>query len=277
MLTTLTVNHLHYKNIVSKIIGKILPNKIRVEIRQAGDIRIKCIEYTDRKGRVNWQKLDKIIGAQRNRLLCDVSVSLPKELGYKRFEDSEYKSRLCTNLAISLLCAFSKDNLSVGLIDNDANFVTLPRYLLEHTENLVVVTKRGDVYSKVEKELLLEMGAPLRISKSTDSLSKCDIIIAPEYGGETLFCEDSCLVLKTKKEKSDEGTTVLYDYFIRLPKKLSDICPESLEDTYFAAALYSIGYRYELGSFVPSICESENSMHTFSSLKKLISKVDAKT
>ncbi len=277
MLTTLTVSKPRYKNIVSKIIGKIMPNKIRVEVRQAGDIKIKCIEYTDRKGRVNWKKLDRIVGTQQNRLLCDASLNLPKELGYIRFEDGEYKSRLCTNLAISLLCVFSKDNLNVGLIDEDANFVTLPKHLLRYTDNLVVVTKKGDVYAQVEKELLQEMGAPLRISKSTDSLSKCDIVIAPEYGGDFHSFKDGCLVLKTKKGKSSKEVTVLYDYFIRLPKKLSDICPGSLEETYFASALYSIGYRYELGSFVPSICESENSMHTFSSLKKLINKVSAKT
>jgi len=209
--------------------------------------------------------------------LCDKTIVLPKELGYKRFESNEYKVRLCTNLAISLLSALSKDNLCVGLIDDNATYSTLPKYLLTYTDNLVVVTKRGDVYSQVEKELLQDMGAPIRLSKSTNSLGNCDIIIAPEHNDEKLPSKDGCLVLKTKKQKESSNELILYDYFIRLPKKFSDICPKSLEDTYFASALYSIGYRYELGSFVPSLCKANNGMHTFSSLKNLMNKEAYKT
>lgn len=277
MLTSLYIETPQYKSKLRKMLSKFMFDTMRVEIKSAGDIKVKCIEYTNRSGKVNFSKIDKEVGAQRNRLLCKATLKLPEDLGYRRFYSTEFKARLCTNLAISLLSSLSDSNLSVGLIDAHASFTTLPKYLLRYTDSVVVVTEESDIYREVNESLLHDIGAPIRISKSLNSLYNCDLIIAPEPLKGRIDTKTQAIIVTTQKPEFTVESTVIYDYHLELSEKLRSIKPKGISETYFAGALYSLLRVYCLGSKLPDLCISENKVHTPKSLKAILKNICDKT
>ncbi|MBQ8860562.1 MAG: hypothetical protein IJ015_04405 [Ruminococcus sp.] len=276
MLTSLYIKTPENCSKVKKFFSKFLFDTMYVEVKRMEDIRLKTIEYISRSGSINFKKLDKEIGSQKNRLLCNRDVALPKDRGYKRFEGSEYKERLCTNLGLSLLSALSTLNLSVGLIDENARFLTLPEYLLRYTDAVVVVSNQYEAYKEQNENLLHEIGAPIRLSKSLSSLYDCDLIIAPDGINESANTKSDALILTTRKPKAKLTGTVIYDYHIELDEKYQSIMPKGLTQTYFASALYTLTREYILGSKLPSLCVSENKVHTVSSLKVYLENIHTK-
>ena len=91
MLTALHIEKKQYKNKAVQFLSKLLKDKITVEIKTAGDVKLKCITYLSRREKVNFSKIDRIIGAQRNRLLCAEDSIIATKQGYKRFDDKLYK------------------------------------------------------------------------------------------------------------------------------------------------------------------------------------------
>ncbi len=277
MLTSLYIETPQYKSKFSKFFSRLMFDTMRVEIISAGDINVKCIEYINRRGKVNFAKIDKEVGAQRNRLLCKATLKLPKDLGYRRFYSSEFKARLCTNLAISLLSSLRDSNLSVGLIDTHASFTTLPKYLLKYTDSVVVVTEESDIYREVNESLLNDIGAPIRISKSVNSLYNCHLVIAPEPLKDIIATKAKALILTTQKPKFAADSTVIYDYHLELSDELKSVKPKGISETYFAGALYTLLRVYSLGSKLPDLCVGENKVHTPKSLKVILENIHDKT
>lgn len=277
MLTSLYISKPQYNSKITALFSRLIPDSVHVELREADGVKLKCVVYTNRGCKVNFDKIDKIVGAQRNRLLCSGDTPLPKEKGYRRFLSSQFRQRLCTNLGISLLSGLENTKLKVGLIDEDASFTPLVKYLLKYTDNLVVASNQGEVYSEVSKNLLNEIGAPIRLTRSVNSLYDCDLVIAPNRVPVGVSFKDSAVLLTTEKPSGYICSTVIYDYGVELSEKLLKIKPEGISDTYFASALYTLAHMYKLGAKVPSLCISENKVHTLSSLKFLIQNKDDKT
>lgn len=270
MLTSLYVEKPQSRSKVVNSLRKMRRDKISTQIKQSGGISVKCVEYVSYSGRVNYKRLDRIIGAQRNRLLCDKEILLPKNMGYKRFDDRGYKERLCTNLGIALLKTQENTSLSVGIIDKNAHYTTLPQDVLRYTDNVIVVSERFDIYKSVSEQLIEETGAVIRLSKNIGSLSECDIIIAPCGTEGMKAVSDKTLVLTTGDICDISGGIVVYDYTVKLPQMLSALCPKGIDGTYFLGALYSYLGVFELGSFVPRLCITKNGVHTTASLKTLL-------
>ena len=277
MLTSLDIKTPQYNSKIKQWLSKLMFDSMKVEVRCAEDIKIKHIEYINRSGKVNFKKIDKEVKAQRNRILCNKCTQLPKDSGYKRFSSKEFEYRLCTNLAISILCRLKCSNLNVGVLDADASFCTLLKYLLKYTDSVVVVSGETDIYKEVGEQLLDELGAPIRVSKSLRSLENCDLIISPKgLPNDAVFKEDA-VILTTMKPQKHFVSTVVYDYRIELDEPLSKLCPDCLSEVYFASALYTMCHMYKLGSLVPSLCITENKVHTPSSLKVLVQNIADKT
>ncbi|MBQ8538511.1 MAG: hypothetical protein IJ433_02550 [Ruminococcus sp.] len=277
MLTSLDIKTPEYNSRLKLWLSKLMFDSMKVELRCAGEIKLKHIEYINRSGKVNFKKIDKEVKAQRNRLLCNKNTTLPKNSGYKRFCSKEFEYRLCTNLAISILCRLKSSNLNVGVLDVDASFTSLLKYLLKYTDSVVVVSGETDIYKEVGEQLLNELGAPIRISKSLRSLENCDLIIAPKGLPSNAVIKTDSVVLTTKKPQKHFDSTVVYDYRIELEEPLSKLCPECLSQVYFASALYTMCHLYKLGSSVPTLCITENKVHTPSSLKVLVQNIADKT
>lgn len=272
MLTALHIEKKQYKNKAVQFLSKLLKDKITVEIKTAGDVKLKCITYLSRREKVNFSKIDRIVGAQRNRLLCAEDSIIATKQGYKRFDDKLYKKRLCTNLSIALLRLCKKEKLKVGFVDIDGELSFFIKYLLRYCDSLNVVTHDIKNYSEFCDELMYETGVSVRISRKFLALSDCDIIIAPDYMDFSIKLKESAVVLCTEKPKINTRYTVVYDYCITLPKELIPLKTKFLSDTYIMSALYTMKMMYDLGSIVPSLCVCENSVHTIESLKNSVLK-----
>ncbi|MBQ4128289.1 MAG: hypothetical protein IJD68_00795 [Ruminococcus sp.] len=277
MLTALHIENRKYNNALSRILGYIVGNSLKTEIKSINKHQIKFIKYTCKNNKINWQKIDKVVLAQRNRLLCSETLELPKKYGYKRFEDDEYKHRLCTNMAVSLLCSIKNADFKVGLVDKEAIHTQLVKYLLKYIDNLTVVTDKVDDYLLVAETELLETGVPIRLTKSEKAVHDCDFIIAPDGMNFSIGLKESALVLSCKKPSADLECTVVYDYTVDLGEAIEGLCPHWLDKTYFASALYTQLRIYQLGSLVPSLCVCNKGVHTILSLKAILEKQNDKT
>ncbi len=277
MLTALHIEKYQHNNALFRFLNRLCPNSLKTEIKEVNKSKIKIIEYRCRNNKVNWQKIDKEVSAQRNRLLCSSELELPKKCGYKRFDETEYKQRLCTNVAVSLLCSIKNADFKVGLVDKDAQHTALIGYILKYADNLVVVTDRVDEYQSISHNQLMETGVSVRLTKSEKAVKDCDLLISPCTTDYSHFAKDDALVLSCVKPLTNQQSTVVYDYTVNLPKSVEDLCPLWLDKMYFASALYTQLHIYQLGSLVPSLCVSNKEVQTLSSLKAILMNQNDKT
>ena len=276
MLTTLDIRTVQHKNKLLKMIAKLKKDRIDTYYRQSANLRIKCVEYVAYSESINWSKLDKVIGPQRNRLVCSESISLPQNMGYKRFCDDEYKVRLCTNFGIKVLSQCSQ-NLSVAIIDNDATHTVLPSHLLNFTDNIIVVTQRDDIYKDVADNLLEETGAPIRVAKTQQVLHSCDLIFDLSSAVDVSELDKNAVVMCVTKPQTQCDYMVIYDYTADIAGRFEFLCPEYIDKTYFASALYSMLNVYQLGSLVPDVCSSTKGECTVHSVAELLNNMQTKT
>ena len=270
MLTALHIKKKDHKNALARFFYSFLPDKIKVETKTADKVSLRSITYISHKDRVNFSKIDALVKAQRNRLLCSEKVHLPEHLGYKRFCDIDYKKRLCTNLALELLRECKSANLKVGLVDIDGDYSLYPKYLLKYCDNLSIVTHDIKHYSGVCEELLSETGVSVVLSRRFDVLKTCNLVVAVSKMDFSVKLSDTALLLCVEKPSYKTSYTTIFDYSVNMPNHLTNLCTEGLSDTYIMSALYSLCALYELGVYVPSLCVSQNCVHTLSSLKNMI-------
>lgn len=277
MLTSLYIYSKPHRTKLGEFLSKLRCDRIDTYYRQKGPIKVRCVEYIQYSKNINWKKIDKIVLAQRNHLLCSKDVILNESMGYKRFDDSEYKERLCTNLGITLTSEISQKNISVGIIDKKGMFSSLVECILKYTDNVVVVTDNIDFYTQVAENLIEETGAPLRLSQSQKSLCECKLIIAPSKVTSFEGISSKSLLLTAHIPQVDLPCAYVYDYAIDFPKPLLPLCPTGLDKTYFASALYSLADIYQLGSIVPRLSVSRDGAHTTMSLLTLLQNINTKT
>ena len=277
MLTALHIKKKEHKNAVAKLFYSLLPDRIKCDTKRAEKVRLRTITYISHRDKVNFSKIDALVKAQRNRLLCDENVELPEHLGYKRFCDIEYKKRLCTNLALELLRECKSLNLSVGLVDIEGDFSLYPKYLLKYCDSLRIVTHDIRHYSDVCEELLYDTGVSVVLSRSFDVLKNCDLVIAVSKMDFSVKLGDIALLLCVEKPRFKTSYTTVFDYGVNMPSGLRNLCTEGLSDTYIMSALYSLCTLYELGAYVPNLCVSQNCVHTLASLKNMMHRRCSKT
>ena len=116
MLTALTIDNQLQDKWYRKLFDRIRGNSLKVEIKSARGVTLRHIIYTNRIGRINWMKISSVIGSRRNNIICDENISLPSELGFRRFENTEFSIRLATNMGVYILSQLDKtaDKIKVG-------------------------------------------------------------------------------------------------------------------------------------------------------------------
>ena len=241
-------------------------NRIRVEHRYSDAAALKCVTYEHYRGRIGWTAIDRFVKAQRNRVLCPPGLELPAESGYKRFVSPELDRRMCENAALYLLREADRRGCKVVLIDTGGDSIGICEHLTAYCDPLYVVTKAAPLYAAQSEYLLNEKGAALRICRTADCLRGADLILAPEQLTERLPCSADALILTAEKPAVRQSCTSIYDYEIELPQKYRELCPDFLDEMYFASALYAAAQAHELGSEVFTRCGDGVVLHTRRSL-----------
>lgn len=275
MLTALTVNDKTSKKWYGKIVNKIRGNKVEVEVKNARGVVLRHIVYSNRTGKIEWGKLGSIIGNQRNHLLCSGSIVFPKKSGFKRFESTEFKTRLASNLCIYILSQLEMKDIKVGLYDVKGQYTEILPYLVKYTSNLVVVTDNLTAFNYEVRNIYEEMGATVQLSNNRARLIDCKIVLAPSKIEELLPLLANTIIFSSAAPSVCTPGVVYYDYHFKMPNKFDRIKPQELSEEYFCGALYIKAQQYELGSIVPTACQNENFVQTYSSILDYLKKIVA--
>lgn len=264
MLTALTIENIKTDKWYKKLFYNIRGNSLYVNIRSARGIVVRDIRYINRNGTVDWYELDREIGAQRNHLLCGENIIFPKNMGFKRFENTQFKIQLACNLGVYVLGKIKSGfpDIKVGVYDKNGDCSGIIREIVNYCDNIFVVTDNIEKYKEAEEKLLSETGAGICVSKNRGALYDCPLIIAPGRIEESLPVSGGAIVLTAFPPTVCVAGLVYFDYCFRMPNMFDRIKPESLRTDYFAGALFTKGRQYELGSIVPTTCSNFTSSQT---------------
>ena len=261
---------LHIEEKKSGFLRVLRRNRVKVEHYFCDSAAIKSVIYQHYRGKIGWGAIDRFVKAQRNRVLCSKALSLPAELGYKRYDSSELSRRMCENAALYLLRRI--DGATAALVDSDGSCGGLCEELTDICGDLTVYTEDAEYYRRMEDRLLTEKGAALNIRKTPGCLSRADLIIAPARLETALPCSSNAVILSGERPAAAQPAPVIYDYYIELPAKLREIKPGYLDDMYFASALYSAAGVQELGSELFFRCGDGTTIHTRQSLSDMLAR-----
>lgn len=252
---------------LKKLINHLKKDRIIVQIKTARGVNLKHITYTSYSGKLKLEKVDKIVGAQRNHILCKQGLVFPKESGYRRFCSPAFTARLCINMAIYVLrncvCA---GRLKLGIYDPDGVACDFLSLALRYCSDITVVTQNSDSYHEELNIAMEELGATAVITNRKYELIDCDFVVAPQNINEKLPIKRDALVLTNGCPKQHVQGLVYYKYYLRMPNGFDRIKPAELDEEYFCSALYTLGAQYELGSIVPAVCRNYSSSQTVKSL-----------
>jgi hypothetical protein len=221
---------------------------------------------------MDWSQLNAIISTQRNHLLCSEDVILPAKLGFRRFDNREFKVRLASNMAIYILSQLNNENVKVGLYDVKGECGEVLPYLVKHCGNPVVVSDNLTAFNYEVNSIYEEQGATVQLSSNRMHLMDCDLIIAPMAIEELLPISGNTIILSGFSPLVCLPGLVYYSYSFRMPNKFDEIKPEELSEEYFCGALYTKARQYELGSIVPTTCSNGNSTQTCVSIEEYLRK-----
>lgn len=253
-------------------------NRIRVEHRYCDAATLKCVSYEKYRGKVNWTAVDRFVKAQRNRVLCPPELDLPRDCGYKRFESTALSRRMCENAALYLLRTSQLHGVKAVLLDHDGDSVGLCEYFARYCDPVYVISPAVEIYAAQSDYLLSEKGASLRLCRDKECLRDADLIIAPEKLSETLPCPPDALILTSEAPAAPQNAPTVYEYFFDLPSKYRKLCPDFLDEMYFASALYAMAGARELGAEVFTQCGDGVTLHSRPSLCEVLkNRVEART
>lgn len=269
MITALNIEEKHTKGI-GRLFCAFRQNRIRVDHRYCDSAAIKCVTYEKFRRRVSWSAIDRFVKSQRGCVLCPPALELPEELGYRRFESTELMERMCENAALSLLKRIGDRRVRVVLVDRAGERLSMCRYLADFCDVLEVVTDAPRIYLDEAEALLSDKGAIMRIHTCEDVIAQAQLIIAPSRLTEVLPADREALILSGSQPRVRQNSSVIYEYFFELPEKYASIRPEFLDDMYFASALYVMSRSHELGSYSFRYCSDGVTIHTPSSLAKML-------
>lgn len=267
MLTALTVKKHERRKGIGGLADRLKRDRAVVQIKRARGVYLKHITYISYGRKPRFEKLEKIIGDSKNRIICSPKIEFENDCKFHRFESSDFSARLCTNLAICLLsmCDFS-EKLKIGIYDPDGKDSGFLPYVMKYSSDVTVVTNCPDVYYDENEQIMENMGACSVVTKRTEELERCQLIIAPGTIEKTFSSNENTLILTNGRPKAEVSGQIYYKYYFKMPNGFDRIKPKEIETEYFCSALYSLGRQYSLGSIVPTMCGNFSTTQTVKSL-----------
>ena len=267
MLTSLSINFPEKGKGLKKILNSIRKDRVGVEIKNARGVSVKQITYTSYSGKILLDRIDGIIGAQRNRLLCSEKLRFPDNSGYRRFYSTDFSARLCTNMALCVIreCE-NPENLKIGIYDIDGDSHDILYHILGLCSDVTVLTDNNDVYRYELDRAMNELGATAVVTKNVDDFVDCNFIVAPSPIEESLPIKNNAVVLAVERPKVQLNGFVYYKYHFKMPNGFDLLKPNECDEEYFCSALYTLASQYELGSIVPTLCRNDHTSQTVKSL-----------
>ena len=267
MITVLSVRQAERRRGLAGVLDRFRRDRAETELLRARGVSVKRVNLTTFRGKPSFDRAEKAVGAERRRILCAEVLSLPRDMGYKRFESPLFSSRICGNMFLAVLReAKHGASLRVGIYDPGAIATDILTGALECCCDVKAVTCRADRYALAARRALEDMGASSVITSRIDELSDRDFVLAPSNIAQPLPLGASCITLTVGEPRERAGGTVYTSYSFKMPKGFAELKPDELSEEYFCSALYTLGGQYELGSIVPLSCGNRIGTQTVASL-----------
>lgn len=257
MITALTIKDERPHGFCGRIRAVFSPYEIN--IKHINDKYLKLdmlhIKYIKKSGTVKFSKIKRAVQADFSEILCAKKERLPKKLGFKRFESSEYSRQLCVNSAEEYIRRLNREpsDLRISLYDPSGKFGGAAERLIKYTSTLKVATNAVRFYEAENERLMCEYGAAILIRDDIDELLPCDVLVAPQTITVPLSLSGTTAVFTGSRPRAPVGGIVYYSFEVPLPICFEGIKPAELSDTYFLSAMYTLGKMRWLGNIVPKI------------------------
>ncbi len=271
MLTVLTVEDIKDSLFRKKPFCFLPSNRLSVSEKISGTISVRHIHYINRNGKISYDKINRKAKEGRENIVYSGQEELDtSKLSF--LNPTDFRARLCANMAIACLQAIKKKTVSIkiGIYDPKGDAPDLAEHFLKLTDKLVVVTDNIRLYETEAQRLMWERGAPFTLSRKIESLSRCKLIVAPAPIRKSFSPQSDSIVLTCAEPSVSLSCRVYYKYDFRLPPALGALKPEGVSTEIFAAGLYSIYKIYPLGNTVPLVCSQNTSVETYLSLGRLL-------
>ncbi len=251
MITALTIKRIRPCGIKERFRAVFSPYEIKVKHIQDKYLGLNMlhITYIQKDSIVRFKKIKRAVHADFTETLCAYDVVLPRSLGFKRFDSTEYSCRLCINASEEYICRLGvkPDRLRISLYDPIGKFVNAAERLIGYTKSLKIATKALSFYEAENERLMCEYGATLLIRDKLDEVLPCDILVAPQTITEPISVTSSTVIFTGSTPKVSVGGIVYDSFKVSLPPCFEGIKPEELSNTYFLSALYSLEKMKWLG------------------------------
>ena len=269
MLTALNVEERLSGSFFGRLFDRLRGNSVSISINSARGVALRQINYINRTGKVEWGKILRLADSGRDAVLCGEDVILPPESGLKRFDNIEFKARLCVNLGLYIESKTGGE-IPAAFYDPRGSFSGLFGDVVRGCREVTVITDNLSLYNDVCDKLAQDTGASPCCSENRSLLTGFSLVLAPAPIVNLLPLSGETIVLTSAAPTVCVPGFVYFDYSFRMPNMFDRIKPDNLSEEYFAGALYSRAYQRELGGIVPSSCSNLTSSQTVSSIEKFL-------
>lgn len=214
---------------------------------------------TLRKKKVNWKKLNAVLGsAARQAVFCG-KIELPEGCGIMPPDTSEISYIFLKNAVEYLLSRTSVpiQKRTATIIDLRGVYHDLARIMAKHCALLKVVTLHRESYEHLSEQLREELGAVLQITDVMDHPNDNLMIVSPKGFGAD-FAGAVTVPIVTLEPERFRGAEILSGFS---GADLSPFALEYPENTcmlQLAAVLYGAEVQREVKNFLPLHCVWDN-------------------
>ena len=272
MFAVLEINNKRKLNYFGNIKAKILKNSVQWQIDQYRTLRfIRIFAYENKKG-LRWEKIAEVAKNATDGVLLPIGIEIPKDIKIKKVSVETYQRSLFISSiqAIIKQSGLNTQDIKVCIIDSNGRLGDFILDLVEVSGMVKVITDNLDNTENVAKYVLEEKGVNIIVTDEATAVKDCNIIVADGEIDETYeFNGDQMIFsLGSKSDKFHMYTKCK----IRICEKLKKICPEDIDETDFAVAVYLTTSQYERIDRMPVLSFSADKEYIIEDLAKMLYK-----
>lgn len=218
---------------------------------------IRLISYCQRGGKIPWGAIcSQIAPIDQKRLLCPVSLRVPQETGLKCFVPSYYGPLMAQNTFFSVLnqADIPPRRLQLMLYDPCGYYQETAKRMMSHCSQLWIYTENPINYRKAIQEMREELGGEPLLTDRMENIWGCQAILCPGRWMTPYMRQDHPMLFSGYPPLASFHGLFFWRYHMNMPEEYRHICPFSLENFYFLAALYELCGIHDLARLIPTSC-----------------------
>lgn len=236
---------------------------------------IRLISYSHKRGKIPWRIICKQIDqVEQKRILCPVSLQIPQETGLKRFTPSYYGSLMAQNIFFSILnqAEIPPSQLQLMLYDPCARYQEAARRMMTYCAQLWICTENPIEYRKMIQEMREELGGEPFLTDRIEPIGECQAVLSPGRWMIPYKGENHPMLFSGFPPMASFHGLFFWRYHMNLPKEYRHICPLSLENFYFLAALYELCGIRDIGRLTPDSCICGEEDYSLEKMARILQK-----